>query len=226
MWYEVDPQVPLLRVEVWSAGDVLTTTLVDLVSSDLPRRGGCTWQARCSGCGRLVRRLYVASRLDPDPGCRICRGLAYRSQRRSITATLLEKILALRAEYAEAPGSVLDPFPARPSGRHRRKYERTRTLAGQLTDDFLDQLGVSSTAPTDEGEGDEGEGDEARRLRVVLEHQLALGALADHIMGRLDLLITQEAEGGGPDPEISRMFKTLGQVLEQRVMLRYQLGLP
>lgn len=80
------------------------------------------WLARCPGCDRPVRTLYIRPD-SPRARCRACADLRYRSQ--SIDPGLQAGLLLgqLRAHLGGPRYRDLRlPFPPRPSGMHRRTY--------------------------------------------------------------------------------------------------------
>jgi len=71
-------------------------------------------------CGRKVTKLYGAGRLF---ACRHCYGLAYASQQESARQHGLQKAQAIRQRLGGS-ASLMDAFPERPKGMHRRTYDR------------------------------------------------------------------------------------------------------
>jgi hypothetical protein len=93
-------------------------------------------------CGREVTKLYGAGKLF---ACRHCYGLAYASQQESAGQRGLQKAQAIRQRLGGS-ASLMDEFPARPKGMHRRTYDRlqrrseaaeSRSLMGMMK--FLEQ---------------------------------------------------------------------------------------
>jgi hypothetical protein len=81
----------------------------------------------CPGrnCGRRVLKLYLPVY---DAGskyylCRHCYGLSYRTRRLKRTDRLLQKAWGIRSQLGGKPG-VQYPFPPRPAGMRRRRYQR------------------------------------------------------------------------------------------------------
>jgi hypothetical protein len=84
-------------------------------------------------CGRRVTLLYAARGRF---GCRPCAGLAYASQRRDRAARRLDRAERIRRRLG-GPVSVLEDFPPRPPGMHRRTYARLRAEAQAATHEGL-----------------------------------------------------------------------------------------
>jgi hypothetical protein len=84
-------------------------------------------------CGRRVALLYAARGRF---GCRPCAGLAYASQRRDRAARRLDRAERIRRRLG-GPVSVLEDFPPRPPGMHRRTYARLRGAAQAATHEGL-----------------------------------------------------------------------------------------
>ena len=77
----------------------------------------------CPRCGRRVAVLY-----DAGAGgffCRYCNDLAYQTQRESWLGRMALKAQRLRHRLG-APGGLLEEFPTKPKGMHRRTYVRLR----------------------------------------------------------------------------------------------------
>jgi hypothetical protein len=74
-------------------------------------------------CGRRVAKLYLGGDLF---ACRHCWGLAYESQQDSDPDPGLNKAQKIRIRLGGS-GSVLERFPPRPKGMHRRTYDRLRS---------------------------------------------------------------------------------------------------
>lgn len=73
-------------------------------------------------CGRRVIKLYGAGRLF---ACRYCYRLAYTSQQESAHQRGLWKSQKIRMGLGGS-ASMLDEFPDKPKGMHRRTYDRLR----------------------------------------------------------------------------------------------------
>jgi hypothetical protein len=71
-------------------------------------------------CGRRVAILYGAGELF---ACRRCYRLAYVSQYETVRHRGLGKARKIRMQLGGSP-NVLEEFPDRPKGMHRRTYER------------------------------------------------------------------------------------------------------
>jgi hypothetical protein len=71
------------------------------------------------GCGRRVAILYGSRGL----ACRHCFQLAYASQQESGKNRALYRAQQIRMSLGGS-GSIVEPFPERPKGMHRRKYRR------------------------------------------------------------------------------------------------------
>ena len=81
----------------------------------------------CNGhyCGRRVAVLYAAGDLF---ACRHCYGLAYASQQQTPLHRGLEQARKIRMRLGGS-ADLLEPFPARPKGMHRRTFQRLRDRA-------------------------------------------------------------------------------------------------
>jgi hypothetical protein len=71
-------------------------------------------------CGRRVTKLYGVGRLF---ACRHCYRLAYASQQESAHRRGLGKSQKIRMRLGGSP-NILEEFPDKPKGMHRRTYER------------------------------------------------------------------------------------------------------
>jgi hypothetical protein len=80
--------------------------------------------AYCNGrhCGRRVAVLYAAGDLF---ACRRCYGLAYASQQETPRSRLIRRSRKIRTRLGGSP-DLLQPFPKRPRGMHRRTYLHLR----------------------------------------------------------------------------------------------------
>ena len=80
----------------------------------------CSVAANGMYCGRRVTKLYGAGRLF---ACRHCYRLGYTSQQESAHQRGLWKSQKIRMRLGGSP-SMLDEFPGKPKGMHRRTYDR------------------------------------------------------------------------------------------------------
>jgi hypothetical protein len=87
--------------------------------------GGWRPWFRCS-CGRRVAKLYDGA--GDFFACRHCCGLAYASQQLSPRDRSISRARTIRMRLGGSP-SLIDPFPDKPRGMHRRTYERLRVRA-------------------------------------------------------------------------------------------------
>lgn len=78
----------------------------------------------CRHCGRRCAILYGGARFL----CRLCHGLGYESQKEDRSNRLLRRAQKLRLRL-EGSANMMEPFPERPKGMHRRTYERLRNRA-------------------------------------------------------------------------------------------------
>jgi hypothetical protein len=81
---------------------------------------------RCDGCGRRAAKLYLGDGLVF--ACRLCRDLGYASQLENRRYRAITKARKLRVRLGGS-GNLLDPFPKRPRGMHRRTYDRLQAAA-------------------------------------------------------------------------------------------------
>jgi hypothetical protein len=81
----------------------------------------------CDGryCGRRAAILYGTGELF---ACRQCYGLAYASQQQTPLHRGLHKARKIRMRLGGS-ADLLEPFPARPKGMHRRTFQRLRARA-------------------------------------------------------------------------------------------------
>ena len=80
----------------------------------------CSVYANGTYCGRQVTKLYQTGRLF---ACRHCSRLAYASQQESAHDRGLRKAQGIRMRLG-GTANMLDDFPEKPKGMHRRTYER------------------------------------------------------------------------------------------------------
>jgi hypothetical protein len=83
--------------------------------------------AYCNGhyCSRRAAILYCAGELF---ACRRCYGLPYASQQETPLHRHLEQARKIRMRLGGS-ADLLEPFPARPKGMHRRTFQRLRARA-------------------------------------------------------------------------------------------------
>jgi hypothetical protein len=81
----------------------------------------------CNGryCGRRAAILYGAGELF---ACRRCYGLSYASQQQTTLHRGLEQARKIRMRLGGS-ADLLEPFPERPKGMHRRTFRRLRARA-------------------------------------------------------------------------------------------------
>ena len=96
-------------------------TWVELTYTDQHLGGRRSWFL-CPGCDRRCAILY---RRHGDLACRKCHDLSYESQRLSRSDRLTLRAQRIRHRLGGS-GNLSKPFPERPSGMHRRTYERLR----------------------------------------------------------------------------------------------------
>jgi hypothetical protein len=76
-------------------------------------------------CGRRAAILYCAGDLF---ACRRCYGLSYASQQQSALHRGLEQARKIRMRLGGS-ADLLEPFPPKPKGMHRRTFRRLRARA-------------------------------------------------------------------------------------------------
>jgi hypothetical protein len=81
----------------------------------------------CNGrcCGRRAAILYCAGELF---ACRRCYDLSYASQRQTALHRGLEQARKIRMRLGGS-ADLLEPFPAKPKGMHRRTFQRLQARA-------------------------------------------------------------------------------------------------
>jgi hypothetical protein len=81
----------------------------------------------CDGryCGRRAAILYGAGELF---ACRRCYGLSYASQQQTALYRGIEQARKIRMRLGGS-ADLLEPFPVRPKGMHRRTFTRLRARA-------------------------------------------------------------------------------------------------
>jgi hypothetical protein len=84
----------------------------------------CSVQSNGVYCGRRVTKLYGVGRLF---ACRHCYRLAYASQQESTHQRGLGKAQKIRMQL-EGSVNMIEEFPDKPKGMHRRTYDRLRCI--------------------------------------------------------------------------------------------------
>ena len=84
-------------------------------------------------CGRRVAKLYPRGHVF---ACRQCCGLAYASQSENRRHCALSKSQNIRMRLGGSP-SILDLFPDKPPGMHRRTYGRLFNKAAAAQDRWI-----------------------------------------------------------------------------------------
>ena len=97
------------------------TTWVGLEYTDQHLGGRRPW-FQCPACGRRCALLYEQ---HEKLSCRVCRGLAYRSQRCNREDRIRLKAQKIRQRLGGS-ANLLIPFPERPKGMPRRTYRYWR----------------------------------------------------------------------------------------------------
>jgi len=90
--------------------------------------GGRPWFL-CPHCHRRCGKLYCNR--GSYSACRVCYHLRYASKRRGAKSARWLQALRLRLRLGGKP-SIAAPFPERPRGMHRKKYDRLRLRAQWL----------------------------------------------------------------------------------------------
>jgi hypothetical protein len=87
----------------------------------------CLSSVYCDGrrCGRRAAVLYGAGELF---ACRRCYGLSYASQQQTALHRGLEQARKIRMRLGGS-ADLLEPFPAKAKGLHRRTFQRLRARA-------------------------------------------------------------------------------------------------
>ena len=94
-----------------------------------PRYGGIRYWFLCPVTGERTRCLYLPRDADAFAS-RAVHGLSYRSQSENAFWRSVRQAQKIRAKLGGDP-SIYAPFPPRPRGMHRRRYER---LKQEVTD--------------------------------------------------------------------------------------------
>ncbi len=143
---------PAASIEVRVSADAVILTFeanqqrVPLTRTTCHLGGACPW-FRCSAsvggrpCGRRVAKLYL--RDASTFACRHCCGLAYASQQEIPRHRAISRVQKIRMRLGGS-ANLLEPFPERPRGMHRRTYCRllARAVVAQqrsiaLTDEYV-----------------------------------------------------------------------------------------
>jgi hypothetical protein len=125
---QVESAAVVLNYRSYSSGSWKSVQQRVPISSTACHLGGVRpWfvcSVYCDGrfCGRRTAILYGAGELF---ACRRCYGLSYASQQQTPRHRGLEQARKIRMRLSGSP-DLLDPFPARPKGMHRRTFERLR----------------------------------------------------------------------------------------------------
>jgi hypothetical protein len=85
----------------------------------------CLAYSNARYCGRRAAILYCASDLF---ACRRCHGLSYASQQQTPLHRRLEQARKIRMRLG-GNADLLEPFPAKPKGMHRRTFRGLRARA-------------------------------------------------------------------------------------------------
>ncbi len=85
------------------------------------------------GCRRRVSALFFDT---PYLSCRVCARLGYRTQMQKSAVRGVERAKKIRAALGGRPGLV-HPFPPRPKGMHRRRYDELRREVEDLERAYL-----------------------------------------------------------------------------------------
>ncbi|HEV2559239.1 MAG TPA: hypothetical protein VGU45_11480, partial [Microvirga sp.] len=106
-----------------------------VVSLDVtrPRYGGRRYWLMCPVTGRRVRCLYLPPG-KTEFACREVYGLSYRSQSENAFWRGVRQAQGIRAALGGDP-SIYMPFPPRPRGMHRRRYEQLKNKAAAIEAD-------------------------------------------------------------------------------------------
>ena len=121
---------PLGSIDVRTEADAVVLIFTGIRDSKYEQRvplvwtkchfgGGRCWFRCC--CGRRAAILYM--RNAPVFACRLCCGLAYRSQREIPRHRAISRAQKLRMRLG-GTASLLERFPERPRGMHRKTYYR------------------------------------------------------------------------------------------------------
>lgn len=100
--------------------------------------GGLVWRFLCPGCGK--RRLALYWHAFVIPRCRECESIVYASQRatrRGRANLRMEKLVKQVVPWWNDPRV----FPERPSGAHRRRYERLKEAWREARWESLNRAG-------------------------------------------------------------------------------------
>jgi hypothetical protein len=125
------PWLTWLAVDRWTVKirfphyEQYQTILVIWSGCDL---GGSRPWFQCPFCKRRVGKLY---KVALSCACRQCCDLRYASQRRRGKSQRYLQALKLRLRLGGV-ASILEPFPDRPRGMHKRTYAKLRRRGEQL----------------------------------------------------------------------------------------------
>jgi hypothetical protein len=95
-----------------------------------PRYGGIRYWFLCPVTGERTRCLYLPRDADAFAS-RAVRGLSYRSQSESAFWRGVRQAQKIRVNLGGDP-SIYSPFPPRPRGMHKRRYERLKREAAEI----------------------------------------------------------------------------------------------
>jgi hypothetical protein len=128
-----DHDLLILRFQIKEVGDAsfnLIEQRVPIVWTACALGGRRPWlfcNAESAGisCNHRVAKIYLGG--GPVFACRRCHSLSYSSQSSSPFHRDIAKAMKIRMKLGGSP-NLLEPFPARPKGLHKRTYERLRKI--------------------------------------------------------------------------------------------------
>ena len=138
-WYRGDQRTGAVRIKGYGNGIILEARVwtgecwrpveqrLNLASTHCNLGGQRPWFL-CPDCGRRCAIVYSVQGWFT---CRLCARLNYESQRTMIREGARNRLRAIRQRLG-ASGNLLEPFPPRPKGMHRRTYDRLRQEADRL----------------------------------------------------------------------------------------------